>query len=70
MLCILFINIHGDLSRRLQLFYNYVGQTNDWQPLLISAVGRLRDFYQQLPAGSARSGTAAERYGVEHCGGR
>jgi hypothetical protein len=33
-----------NLSRRLQPGYNYVGQTNDRQPLLISAVGRLRDY--------------------------
>ena len=34
---------YDNLSRRLQPGYNYVGQTNDRQPLLISAVGRLRD---------------------------
>jgi hypothetical protein len=35
---------YDNLSRRLQPGYNYVGQTNDRQPLLISAVGRLRDY--------------------------
>ncbi len=35
---------NDNLSRRLQPGYNYVGQTNDRQPLLISAVGRLRDY--------------------------
>jgi hypothetical protein len=34
---------YDNLSRRLQPGYNYVGQTNDRQPLLISAVGRFRD---------------------------
>jgi hypothetical protein len=38
--CVLFSD---NLSRRLQPGYNYVGQTNARQPLLISAVGRLRD---------------------------
>jgi hypothetical protein len=33
-----------NLSRRLQPGYNYVGQTNNRQPLHISAVGRLRDY--------------------------
>ncbi len=36
--------LYDNLSRRLQPGYNYVGQTNDPQPLLISAVGRLRDY--------------------------
>ncbi len=36
--------VYDNLSRRLQPGYNYVGQTNDRQPLLISAVGRLRDY--------------------------
>ena len=35
---------YDNLSRRLQPGYNYVGQTNARQPLLISAVGRLRDY--------------------------
>ncbi len=35
---------NDNLSRRLQPGYNYVGQTNDRQPLLISAVGRFRDY--------------------------
>ena len=35
---------NDNLSRRLQPGYNYVGQTNDRQPLHISAVGRLRDY--------------------------
>jgi hypothetical protein len=35
--------LFDNLSRRLQPGYNYVGQTNDRQPLLISAVGRFRD---------------------------
>jgi hypothetical protein len=35
---------YDNLSRLLQPGYNYVGQTNDRQPLLISAVGRLRDY--------------------------
>jgi hypothetical protein len=40
-----FSNFYDDnLSRRLQPGYNYVGQTNARQPLLISAVGRLRDY--------------------------
>jgi len=37
-------SIFDNLSRRLQPGYNYVGQTNDRQPLHISAVGRLRDY--------------------------
>jgi hypothetical protein len=36
--------LSDNLSRRLQPGYNYVGQTNDRQPLHISAVGRLRDY--------------------------
>ena len=35
---------YDNLSRRLQPGYNYIVQTNDRQPLLISAVGRLRDY--------------------------
>ncbi len=38
----LFFN--DNLSRCLQPGYNYVGQTNDRQPLHISAVGRFRDY--------------------------
>jgi hypothetical protein len=47
---------NGDLSRRLQPGYNYVGPTNAHQPLHIKCCGQVARFPLQLTAGGEGGG--------------